>query len=75
MNSIKLWLLMITLSLSFYVRANEGMWLPMLLKGYNEAEMKKLGMKITAEDIYSVNKGSLKDAVGQFGGGCTSLLL
>lgn len=75
MNSIKLWLLMLTLSLSLGARANEGMWLPMLLKGYNEAEMKKLGMKITAEDIYSVSKGSLKDAVGQFGGGCTSELV
>ena len=66
---------MLTLSLSLGARANEGMWLPMLLKGYNEAEMKKLGMKITAEDIYSVSKGSLKDAVGQFGGGCTSELV
>lgn len=49
-----------------------GMWLPNLLKGDREAEMKNLGMKLTAEQIYSVNKSSLKDAVPQFDGGCTA---
>ena len=49
-----------------------GMWIPSLLKGMNESEMKKLGMKITADDIYSVNHSSLKDAVPQFDGGCTA---
>jgi hypothetical protein len=49
-----------------------GMWIPSLLKGMNESEMKSLGMKITAEQIYSINKSSLKDAVPQFNGGCTS---
>lgn len=49
-----------------------GMWIPSLLKGMNETEMKSLGMKITAEDIYSANKSSLKDAVPQFNGGCTA---
>ncbi|MGL2963008.1 S46 family peptidase [Flavobacterium sp. RSB2_4_14] len=49
-----------------------GMWIPSLLKGMNEIEMKNLGMKISAEDIYSVNKSSLKDAVPQFDGGCTA---
>ncbi|WP_395075290.1 S46 family peptidase [Flavobacterium sp.] len=49
-----------------------GMWIPSLLKGMNESEMKNLGMKISADDIYSVNKSSLKDAVPQFNGGCTS---
>jgi hypothetical protein len=48
------------------------MWVPSLLKGMNETEMKNLGMKITAEDIYSVNKSSLKDAVPHFDGGCTA---
>lgn len=51
--------------------AGEGMWLPILLKSLNEAEMQSMGMKITAEDIYSVNKGSLKDAIVHFGGFCT----
>ena len=51
--------------------ADEGMWIPMLLKQLNEPQMKKLGMRISAEDIYSINNGSLKDAIIQFGGGCT----
>jgi hypothetical protein len=49
-----------------------GMWIPSLLKGMNETEMKNLGMKISADDIYSANKSSLKDAVPQFNGGCTA---
>lgn len=49
-----------------------GMWLPNLLKGDRETEMKNLGMKLTADQIYSVNKSSLKDAVPQFDGGCTA---
>lgn len=52
-----------------------GMWIPSLLKGMNETEMKNLGMKISAEDIYSVNKSSLKDAVPQFDGGCTAEMI
>ena len=49
-----------------------GMWIPSLLNGMNETEMKNLGMKMTADDIYSVNHSSLKDAVPHFNGGCTS---
>ncbi len=49
-----------------------GMWIPSLLKGMNETEMKLLGMKISANDIYNANGSSLKDAVPQFNGGCTS---
>ncbi|QNE39589.1 S46 family peptidase [Hymenobacter sp. NBH84] len=56
-------------------RADEGMWLPLLLKQLNEADMQKKGLKLTAEDIYSVNRGSLKDAVVQFGGGCTGEII
>lgn len=69
MKSLKL------LILFFYIQISAqqgGMWIPSLLKGMNESEMKKLGMKISAEDIYSVNKSSLKDAVPQFDGGCTA---
>lgn len=51
--------------------AKEGMWIPLLLEQLNEKEMKDLGMTISAEDIYSVNQGSLKDAVVHFGGFCT----
>ncbi len=50
--------------------ADEGMWIPMLLKR-NEADMQQKGMKISAEDIYSINKACLKDAIVLFGSGCT----
>jgi uncharacterized protein YgfB (UPF0149 family) len=50
-------------------RADEGMWIPMLLKQLNETDMKARGMKLSAEDLYSINKSSLKDAVVHFNGG------
>jgi len=62
-------LLVLTLSLTSF--AGEGMWLPLLLGQLNETEMQAMGMKMTAEDIYSVNQGSLKDAIVHFGGFCT----
>lgn len=49
-----------------------GMWIPSLLEGMNEKEMKSLGMKISAKEIYNTNKSSIKDAVPHFNGGCTS---
>ena len=60
---------LLTLSIGI-AKAGEGMWIPMLLQ-YNEKEMQEMGMKITAEDIYSINHSSLKDAIVLFGGGCT----
>ncbi len=55
-------------------RADEGMWIPMLI-GQNFQQMQKLGWKGTADDIYSVNKSSLKDAIVHFGGGCTAEMI
>ncbi len=46
-----------------YCKADEGMWIPMLLKKYNIEDMQKKGFKLTAEDIYDINRASLKDAV------------
>jgi hypothetical protein len=51
--------------------AKEGMWVPLFLQQLNEAQMKKMGLNINAEDIFSLNKASLKDAIIIFGGGCT----
>lgn len=51
------------------------MWLPQLLKMLNEKEMQSMGMKLSAEEIYSINKGSLKDAIVHFGGFCTSEII
>ena len=64
-------LLVLLLILPAYAQQG-GMWIPSLLKGMNEKEMKNLGMKMSASDIYDVNNSSLKDAVPQFNGGCTS---
>lgn len=55
----------------FSVKADEGMWLPLLLSE-NEAEMQKLGLQLTANDIYNINNSSLKDAVVSLGGFCTA---
>lgn len=57
------------------VEAKEGMWIPSLITNVLEGEMKTMGMKLSAEDIYSFNKSSLKDAVVHFGGGCTAELI
>jgi Peptidase S46 len=51
--------------------ADEGMWLPMLLGQQVYNDMVKRGLKLTKEQLYSVNKSSLKDAIIIFGGGCT----
>ena len=53
------------------LHAHEGMWIPSLLKVL-EGQMQSEGMQITAEDIYSINQSSLKDAIVHFGGGCTA---
>ena len=65
-------LLTLTLIISLISKADEGMWLPQLLNAMNIKDMKKNGLKLTAEQIYSVNKSSLKDAIVQFAGGCTA---
>ncbi|WP_143307311.1 S46 family peptidase [Chitinophaga vietnamensis] len=71
-QSAKATLLLVLLVLAQQAYATEGMWLPQLLSNLNEKEMKAMGMKISAADIYSINKGSLKDAIVSFGGFCTA---
>jgi hypothetical protein len=53
------------------LNAKEGMWIPTLLQKYNIEEMRQMGFKLSADDVYSVNHASLKDAVVLFGSGCT----
>ena len=55
--------------------ADEGMWLPLFLKAMNESDMQSKGLKLSADDIYSINKSSLKDAIVHFGGGCTAEII
>jgi hypothetical protein len=59
------------LSFGFRAKADEGMWVLPLIERLNIGKMTELGLKLSAEDIYSLNKASLKDAIVIFGGGCT----
>ena len=68
--------MMMAVLLSFIVNADEGMWLPQLLKAMNESDMQAKGLKLTAKDLYSVNNSSLKDAIVSLGGGsCTAEMI
>ena len=64
----------LALCFTFSAQATEGMWIPALLKAV-EGDMQDMGLKLTAEDIYSINRSSLKDAIVQFGGGCTASVI
>ncbi len=65
--------LLLTFMVSFLqVKADEGMWLLTMIKRLQGVDLQKQGLKLTAEEIYSVNSSSLKDAIVQFGGGCTA---
>ncbi len=67
----KLLTLLLLVGVSFSAMADEGMWLLPYIKKMNEKDMKAHGCKLKAEDIYSAEKSSLKDAIVIFGGGCT----
>ncbi|MGN1233880.1 MAG: S46 family peptidase, partial [Candidatus Cryptobacteroides sp.] len=55
--------------------ADEGMWLLPLIQKMNGKAMKDLGCRLTPEEIYGINNNSLKDAIVQFGGGCTGEII
>lgn len=74
MKKLLIGLVVLTYSMGNIARADEGMWLPFLI-GRNYEDMKKHGLKLTQEQIYSINKSSLKDAVISFGGFCTGELI
>ena len=57
------------------ITADEGMWIPILMEKYNFEDMQRKGFKLTAEDIYSINNASMKDAIVIFGGGCTGEMI
>ena len=67
----KLFTLLALLGVTFTAMADEGMWLLPYIKKMNSKDMKAHGCKLKAEDIYSAEKSSLKDAIVVFGGGCT----
>ncbi|MBL0328770.1 MAG: S46 family peptidase [Bacteroidetes bacterium] len=72
----KITLLLLTFQLltANFIKADEGMWLPMLLKD-NYEQMVKAGLKLTPEQLYDINNASLKDAIVWFNGGCTSEII
>ncbi len=64
--------LMIIATAPISLFADEGMWLLNMMERMNYKDMKKCGLKLTAEQVYSINNSSLKDAIGWFSNGCTS---
>jgi hypothetical protein len=60
---------------SFCLKAEEGMWIPMLIEKYNIGQMQEAGLMLSAEDIYSINQDCLKDAIVIFGRGCTGEMI
>ena len=74
MKRFKIVLVTLSVILTTVARADEGMWLPFLL-GRNYEDMKKHGLRLTQEEIYSINKSSLKDAIISFGGFCTGEII
>jgi hypothetical protein len=67
--------LLFTLLITPLARSDEGMWIPLLIEKFNIEIMQEKGFKLTAEDIYSVNRACMKDGVMIFGGGCTAELI
>ena len=75
MTQFKRFTLALFLFVGLFVRADEGMWFLMFIDRLNHRDMQKMGLQLTAEEIYSINNSSLKDAVVQFNGGCTAELI
>ena len=73
MKRIVVFLAALTLTLS--AAADEGMWLLPLIQQMNKKDLKEAGCKLTPQEIYAINKSSLKDAVVHFGGGCTGEII
>jgi hypothetical protein len=71
MRKITIILFILLTASTFQSRADEGMWLPLFIQRLNYVDMQKEGLHLTAEEIYSINHSSLKDAIIMFGGGCT----
>ena len=63
------------LLLPMTAKADEGMWFLMFIERLNHRDMQKMGLQLTAQEIYSINNHSLKDAIVQFNGGCTAELI
>ncbi len=65
----------VVFSVGFLARADEGMWLPIHLERLNYVDMQKQGLQLSAEELYSINNSSLKDAIVSLGGFCTGEII
>ena len=74
-NMKKIITIIAALSICFTSFADEGMWLLPLIQKMNGKAMKELGCELTPKQIYDINNTSLKDAIVQFGGGCTGEII
>ena len=75
MKKIILSLLLGIMLIPTSIKADEGMWFLMFIERLNHRDMQKMGLQLTAEEIYSINHHSLKDAIVQFNGGCTAEMI
>ncbi len=75
MKKIILSLIAAIMLIPMSVKADEGMWFLMFIERLNHRDMQKMGLQLTAEEIYSINHHSLKDAIVQFNGGCTAEII
>ncbi len=75
MKQLKVTLISLLVLIGSFARADEGMWFLMFIDRLNHRDMQKMGLQLTAEEIYSINNHSLKDAIVQFNGGCTAEII
>ncbi len=75
MKKLLLFVVSVIMLVPTSVKADEGMWFLMFIERLNHRDMQKMGLQLTAEEIYSVNNHSLKDAIVQFNGGCTAEMI
>ena len=75
MKKLLLFVVSVIMLVPTSVKADEGMWFLMFIERLNHRDMQKMGLQLTAEEIYSINNHSLKDAIVQFNGGCTAEMI
>ena len=75
MKKLFLGLIVSIMLLPASAKADEGMWFLMFIERLNHRDMQKMGLQLTAAEIYSINNHSLKDAIVQFNGGCTAEII
>ena len=75
MKKILLLLVFVIYTTSFSTRADEGMWIPLLIEKLNIEDMQEKGFRLSADDIFKINQAAITDAVVSFGGFCTGELI